>query len=542
MRETVFSAGGLARAGLFACLILGNSSVGYGDESAPPATAPAAAAAPAAAPAAEAPSLWANVPPLSPTPRAGWFFVPPTGPGYYSLRDVISGNYRESPPKNPFPPLSPTQAAFYDADYRFLDDPNYTERDVFLDLKRMHLGCDWMLSIGGEERVRYMNEIDSRLSGKDNDYTLIRSRVYADVWYRDWFRVYVEYLDAQITGQDLSPLATDRDHSDLLDLFADVKIGEFGDHPAYVRVGRQELLYGSQRLVSPLDWANTRRTFQGVKGFWHGDNFDIDAFWVQPLVLDPSHFDAPDSGKQFAGLWNTYRPAKGQAIDVYYLYYDQTRPVGTKPVKDVRGGLDVSTFGSSYSGDWNHILWDFEGMYQFGDYAGHEISAGAYTTGLGYQLADVPMNPQAWIYYDYASGDHSGGKDGHGTFNQLFPFGHYYFGYLDLVGRQNIHDLNMQLACYPANWILAYCQFHVFRLDSSKDALYNAAGTVLRKDPTGKAGTDVGDELDFAVNFHLTRHQDIYVGYSKLFAGDFIKATGPGGSPELAYVQYSFKW
>ncbi len=35
------------------------------------------------------------------------------------------------------------------------------------------------------------------------------------------------------------------------------------------------------------------------------------------------------------------------------------------------------------------------------------------------------------------------------TFQQLFPFGHFYLGYLDLVGRQNIRDLNFQLSMHP---------------------------------------------------------------------------------------------
>ena len=53
----------------------------------------------------------------------------------------------------------------------------------------------------------------------------------------------------------------------MLNLFADIKLGQFLNGPAYLRVGRQELLYGSQRLISTLDWVNTRRTFQGIKGF-----------------------------------------------------------------------------------------------------------------------------------------------------------------------------------------------------------------------------------------------------------------------------------
>src|SRR5688572_32460769 len=44
-----------------------------------------------------------------------------------------------------------------------------------------------------------------------------------------------------------------------LNLFADALISDYGSGEWWGRVGRQELLYGEQRLISPLDWANTRR-------------------------------------------------------------------------------------------------------------------------------------------------------------------------------------------------------------------------------------------------------------------------------------------
>ena len=85
-------------------------------------------------------------------------------------------------------------------------------------------------------------------------------------------------------------------------------------------------------------------------------------------------------------------------------------------------------------------------------------------------------------------------------------------------------------------------QYHVFRLASSKDALYNAAGTAIRSDPTGNSGNDVGDELDLLTSFHLTPHQDVSVGYSELFAGEFLKKTGPGQNARLFYLLYTFRW
>ena len=48
---------------------------------------------------------------------------------------------------------------------------------------------------------------------------------------------------------------TDQNPADILNLFGEVKVLEQFGTPAYVRVGRQELLYGSERLISPLDFA-----------------------------------------------------------------------------------------------------------------------------------------------------------------------------------------------------------------------------------------------------------------------------------------------
>jgi hypothetical protein len=95
---------------------------------------------------------------------------------------------------------------------------------------------------------------------------------------------------------------------------------------------------------------------------------------------------------------------------------------------------------------------------------------------------------------------------------------------------------------FPAKWISSGVQAHFFYLDSGKDALYNKSGVVERVSPQGNAGKHVGDELDLVTNFHLSFHSDIFVGYSVLFAGEFIRNTGPSTSPQLFYLQYSFKW
>lgn len=487
------------------------------------------------------PSFWEKVPPVRVFPRLGNFPNPPAGAGYYSVKDCLEGNFREAPPRFPYPAFALMPPSFFDADFRYLESPKNTQFDCFDPLKRVHLGCDWWFSTGGQFWWRSMHEVSSRLTGRTNDYDLLRTRVYGDLWYRDQLRFFVEFLDAHSFNQDLDPLPIDRNRADLLNAFVDVKIADIDGKPAYVRVGRQELLLGSQRLISPLDWANTRRTFNGIRAFRQGEKNDLDLFWLQPVVPDPSNFDSVDNNQNFLGAWYTHRPRRGTFLDAYYLWLDNTNRVTRQGI--TAAPFNVHTLGGRYAGDQDGFLWDVEAALQLGDRGNQSIVAGMFSAGAGYHGKGLSWNPTLWAYYDYASGDNSPNRGNHSTtFNQLFPFGHYYLGWIDLVGRQNIHDTNLHLFLYPKNWVTVWMQYHHFWLASRHDALYNAAGSAYRRDATGRAGRNVGDELDLILNFHVDQHQNILLGYSVLFPGHFIRRTGSNDTAELFYASYVLRW
>lgn len=488
---------------------------------------------------------WSQTPPVTPMPRVGIWTKPPSGPGYYSLQDLMTGHKREAPPVSPYAPFALLPTSAFDIDFRYLEKPEH-EKDFFDPVKRIHLGDDWLLSFGGQFWYRYMHETDSRLNaaGADNKYHLFRTRFHADLWYQDRVRLFAEFIDARAAGQDLPALAIDKNHTDMLNLFADIKLGQFHDGPAYMRVGRQELLYGSQRLISTLDWANTRRTFQGIKTFWRTPTFDLDAFFVRPMTTERNEFDHWDKDRNFFGLLGTYRPMKGQLLDLYFLSLIDNRPVSPFNVQQgniLQGDSTLQTMGGRIAGDYNRFLYELEGAYQFGERSNLDISAFMVASGLGYHIP-LPMNPQFWLRYDFASGD-SNPHDGRtNTFNHLFPFGHYYLGYMDLVGRQNLHDFNAQLTMHPQPWFTFIAQYHRFYLANKRDFLYNAAGIGTLRDITGQSGSHIGDEIDFRINFHVSRHQDVLVGYSKLFTGNFVNNQRPGISPDFFYAQYTIRF
>lgn len=180
-------------------------------------------------------------------------------------------------------------------------------------------------------------------------------------------------------------------------------------------------------------------------------------------------------------------------------------------------------------------------MYQWGERSNLDVSAFAVATGVGYNIP-LPMNPHVWIRYDFASGDANPNDGRSSTFSHLFPFGHYYLGYMDQVGRQNIHDFNAQFTMNPVPWLTFISQYHRYYLANERDYLYNAGGAAIIRDPTGQSGSHVGDEIDFRANIHVSRHQDVLIGYSKLFSGDYLQAQRPGVNSDLFYVQYNFRF
>jgi len=490
------------------------------------------------------PVAWAEVPAwLCPLPRSGAFPNLPGGPGYYTFGDFLQGERAEQRPPFGYPPFALMQHSFFDADFRYVESKAAEDRTLAEQLKRIHLNDCLLFSTGGQAWVRFHNENNSRLTESQNNFMLSRVRAYGDLWFADVARVYGEYLWADVMSEELPPLATDANRGDIQNLFVDLNVLDWEGAPVVVRVGRQELLLGSQRLVSALDWVNTRRTFEGVRTFRRGEKWDLDAFWVQYVQPSADEFDRPDEHQDFTGAWATYRPEKGESVDFYYLFLNNTNNVTRQGI--VEAPAEVSTLGSRWCGDEGGYLWDFEGAVQFGDRGDADLVAGMATAGVGKHLQDMRGNPTAWLYYDFASGDADPTDGTSHTFNQLYPFGHHYLGWADLVGRQNIHDASAQLYFYPSAWTTVWLQYHHFWLAEARDALYNPAGAASRRDPTGQSGTDVGNEVDVIVNFHLTDTSDILLAYCKLWGGAFLEGTaGPNqaADADMMYFLYQVRW
>jgi len=467
------------------------------------------------------------------------------------------------PPSGPKSPFSPQM---FDNNFSYKQKPDHDY--VFgEELKDMPLATltgrpifdETTVSTGGELRFRYIDELNRlRVGGPGkSSYDQWRWRHYIDVKHSDWIRAYVEMIDASINHQELPLQGIDENRWDLQNYFVDVKVPTFTEDAWWFRIGRQELLYGSQRLVSPLDWSNIRRNFEGMKLFTRRADWDIDAWIVNPVntatpgagsvTVNDNKFDQRNTDYVFGGLFATYKAMKDQTFDLFFLGAKIDVPTAGLPHGE-RYTLGTRWFGNLFDDRGQLIQAEVEGGYQFGndrsalyDAASPRatVSAGYFTAGAGHTWKANSWQPSLWWYWDWASGDNNPSDGQNNTFFQHVGFFHYYLGQIDNISRQNINDVNVQWSFKPGDPMQVTFAHHWFQLANSNDVLYNVVGTPVG---TPDHGSDVGHEFDFTINYNVSPNWSLQWGYFWFWYGGYVEATAPRGDAQQVYVMSTLRY
>jgi hypothetical protein len=416
------------------------------------------------------------------------------------------------------------KGVFYDNDFSYVCDPDFCGHCIGDALKAHCVGCG-TLDIGGQWRLRYHHEHGMkgvRFQNNNDDFLLNRLRLYADWEVNSWLRLYVEGIYADSYGENFPARLIDVNNGDLLNAFVDAKLT--GD--VTLRVGRQELQYGAQRTISPLDWGNTRRTFEGVKLITKHCDWSIDGFYTNLVRVAPDDFDEADHDISFYGIYSVYSGLQDSTVDIYALGLDNENI-----------GLSIWTLGARINGGNGDWLWEAEGAYQGGDAAnaargaGVDHDAGFFTVGLGRKFECLCWKPTLWVYYDYASGD-----DGVGDFNgynQIFPLAHKYLGFIDAVQRSNIEAPNVLLTMQPHDKVKLLLWYYYFQSNSGAP-VPSIGGT-----PPQNASKDLGQELDAVVTYTITPRSSILFGYSHFWRGNKIANGAPAtNDADFFYTQW----
>ncbi|MEZ6082592.1 MAG: alginate export family protein [Phycisphaerae bacterium] len=449
----------------------------------------------------------------------------------------------ESPP--PSQPL-PGPKYFdlrYDEDFSYLDGDSGTYREDFFDpIKNIRFGDDWRLSIGGEFRFRMEAETNFAFDAAEptqDTFQLYRYLTHFDLKYRKSARVFLQLASMHDEDRDRALRPLDENEFAIQQLFFDVRpLGD--DTPLVLRLGRQDLSYGAQRFISPLTWANTRRRFDAVKMFWSGEDWQFDVFFAKPVLpIRRSQLDRYNEEFDLYGAYFTYKGIPNHGVDVFFFAQDDTQhrrnPNGNA------GDMSRFTLGGRFYGKSNGFDYDAFFAGQWGTWAGDDIEAWAWGIDGGYTFAECALKPRIGAGFDWASGDRDPTDGTVETFDQLFPLGHKYLGFMDFFGRQNIQAANVNVSAWPIpKKVNARLAWLAFWLESDDDAIYNVGGAPGRRDPTGRSGNEIGQEIDFTVLWKIDPHQAMLLGYSHFFDNEFITNTGPSEDADLFYAQYTY--
>ncbi|MCC6809504.1 MAG: alginate export family protein [Deltaproteobacteria bacterium] len=470
-----------------------------------PATAPASL--PASMPATAPPLPPASAPPASPRPAASPSLLPRYGVETYDVSQTPWGPGRKS-----------SGEAFRSAATLLPEGP--------LRLR----GETWSLAFGVQlfARAELRDNNDLRTSAYDLAPLLDhRARVSVRASAFDRVGILLELQDVRGWGTERTTVVTEP-FTGLHQGFLDVHAAKWLD----LRVGRQELCYGEDRLLGCLDWAQSGRAYDGLfarlsQGMLTVDLFGFYVKSVQRLTRTlPDGTTQPllNTGSYLYGAYARLRPAFPVGFDLYALAYTDDP---TSVDIGQRGSNHTVSIGSRITGKVRGFSATAEGVFQTGRFERVPIAAGGFAVRASY-TAPIFGAPYALAEVVGASGDPDPNDGVHRQFNQLFPTGHAHLGYIDYVAWSNVVDTHVALGWKPLG-VHLWADYHHFRFWDPRGRWLSATGALfIDADPTRTASV-MGDELDVSLTVPLTPNVAISTALGLFFPGPGAQAA-PGST------------
>jgi hypothetical protein len=391
----------------------------------------------------------------------------------------------------------------------------------------------------------------------ENDFLLLRTRVHAGYSPTDWLTVFGEGQNSSSTGDKRNPNPQSDGPFDLHQGY--VQLGGIENMPLSLKVGRQELSYGDERLIGAFDWDNVGRSFDAAKLRYEHKDFWIDAFTGRVVIPNDNEFDQPNWHDWFSGVYGSTRSLVPKTELQLYFLADNAN--GESPMVVTTYGRgnsphDIYTVGSRLQTLPGQLSgWDFNGEFagQFGDFQyapgtpgvvnGERLNHLAYATHVegGYTLVKTDFKPRFALGFDYASGDGDPTDKEHNTFVNLYPTNHKFYGAMDFLSWQNLIDPYLKASIAPAKGLSIALTYNAFWLASTSDFLYQVNQVPRTTGGYGihpQNGSFVGQEIDLIATYQPTRFLQAQAGFGHFFTGDYVNQTfqNLGGSHDANWV------
>lgn len=404
--------------------------------------------------------------------------------------------------------------------------------DFFDPIKHIDLVGGAYLSLGGSARFRAERDANFLGGGsgtRDDSFGSSRAYLHADIHGSYGTRVFLEGRVARAQGRDLpgGERASDRDDLDWNNLFGEVTRGLPGVR-ATARYGRQELLLGRERLVSPSDWSNVRRSFEGAVLEIQQQAVLLTAMYVHPIVASPTDKNRPDNRTTLYGGYLTWRRESPALFEAFVL----AKRIDASGASErfTRTTISARVIQPLIAG-WQA---EIEAGVQLGSMGDTSIRANMIATDFTRRWTGR-WSPSLTLGADRSSGTSSGHAAQSGTWDVLYALAHSYVGYADVLARRNVTELRAVAQASPATRVRLRAAAHLFRRTSDDDGTYDTSGSPAHASLPG-ASMNIGSELDVTAQWRLQRHLRLDAGGAIFTPGAFMKDAGAGQTYTWAFA------
>jgi hypothetical protein len=405
---------------------------------------------------------------------------------------------------------------------------------------------DLTWTFSGQARFRPEWRSDLDLNEEANDDTFggfMRIRLGVGAAYKENLDVFLQVQDSRVAGEE----ATTASNEENLDLHQGwVRLNNLGSDRLSLTLGRQEWIYGEQRLIGAFGWNNVGRAFDGAKARWQGETFWIDGLLARVSSSnaadpnDPNGVIAAVEGSDLYGIQSQCSPRKGREYGVYWMGFNNNKP-GLREVQDPDPNAParfedttINAFGGRMKDSYGRVDLNVEVVTQTGEVNGDDLSAYAGAVQVGVSFGEETVW-RSFAGYDMATGDEDPTDGEREEFFNFFPTNHGHYGYADMEGWRNIKSPYAGVSMKTGRHF-AQAKVHKFTLHEEAGPWKSAGGVVLGADPSGMSGDDVGTEVDLTYRFAYRKNTRLEAGLSQFDPGRFARLTRGEDTMYWGYV------
>jgi hypothetical protein len=397
---------------------------------------------------------------------------------------------------------------------------------------RFELG-QTVLELDGEIRLRFEDDRAFDVRGYrptiDDRFLLSRVMLAASLRVSPEHRVFLQLRDAHETGsylqrEDFPRSNPFEDPLDVRQLFYEgTSLGGTG---LGLRLGRQQISYGDQRLFGPGQWGNTGRwAWDAAVVRLKAHRLDAEAWLGRPVRNRPERW--PNASVPKPVVAAVYARVLGLPARLDAFYVHKQDGSGQTMGERGSGNLRSGSFGLQAEGTWRRLDYALTAVVERGRWGQDRIHAAGASATVGWRFGTLPWRPRLRAVLTWGSGD-SDPEDGvHGTFDGVLGGADIaFYGYCNLFFWANLEDRELQLLLRPAESLDLHVQAHSFALAASRDAWYSTSLASVRRDPSGASGRELGRELDARLVWRARRGLELTAGLSYFWPGTFVRQTG----------------